>query len=102
MTFIINVIDRQGQNHKIEAFDGQPIAQAISQHIKPEEFMICGGCCACGTCAVDIDSKWKDKLKDIETDEDSLLDTVDRTDNSRLSCQISMNKSLDGITVRIL
>ncbi len=69
MTLIINVIDRQGKNHKIETFEGQAIAQAISQHIKPREFMICGGCCACGTCAVDIDRKGE--LPKMDIDEDS-------------------------------
>ena len=39
MTLTINVIDREGNNHTIEAFEGQPIAQAISQHIKPNEFI---------------------------------------------------------------
>jgi 2Fe-2S ferredoxin len=102
MTLTINVIDREGNNHTIEAFEDQPIAQAISQHIKPNEFMICGGCCACGTCAINVDSEWKDTLPDVGVDEDSLLDTVERTDNSRLSCQVPMTKDLDGIKVIII
>tara|TARA_Y100000590_G_scaffold438803_1_gene562045 strand:- start:2576 stop:2881 length:306 start_codon:yes stop_codon:yes gene_type:complete len=101
MTLTINVIDRDGNNHKIETFEGQSIAQAIVQHIKPSEFMICGGCCACGTCAVDIDKKGE--LPEMDVDEDALLDTVDdRNPNSRLSCQVPMTKELDGVTVKII
>ena len=37
-----------------------------------------------------------------DIDEDSLLDTVERTPNSRLSCQVPMTKELDGITVKII
>ena len=100
MTLTINVVDKEGNNHKIETFEGQSIAQAISQHIDPDEFMLCGGCCACGTCAVDINTK--SKLPEMDGNEDSLLDMIERTSISRLSCQVPMTKELDGVAVKII
>ena len=61
-----------------------------------------GGCCACATCHVYIDEKWKNKLKNMDDDEESMLDQAfDVKNNSRLSCQIDLSEELDGLEIEI-
>jgi ferredoxin, 2Fe-2S len=60
----------------------------------------CGGACACGTCHVYVDPAWVDAVgppNDLERD---LLEFAnDPCPNSRLSCQIKVTASLDGLVV---
>ena len=62
----------------------------------------CGGCCACATCHIYIDEKWVNKLKNMDDDEESMLDQAfDVKNNSRLSCQIDLSEELDGLEIEI-
>lgn len=61
----------------------------------------CGGVCGCATCHVLIDPAWMEAVGPPNEMEDPLLDLVDRTDTSRLSCQIKLRDALDGLVVRI-
>ena len=62
----------------------------------------CGGACSCATCHVYVEPAWLDKLPRPEPQEDGMLDCVlDRRANSRLSCQIVLKDSLDGLVVRV-
>ena len=62
----------------------------------------CGGCCACATCHVYIDNKWKTRVTKLNDDEESMLDLAfDVRDNSRLSCQIELSDELDGLELEI-
>lgn len=63
---------------------------------------ICGGCCACATCHVYVDSAFLDRLPAPSGDERELLDTsTQRLSNSRLSCQIPVTAALDGLRLTI-
>ena len=49
-----------------------------------------------------VDEEWFDKLEPKEDDEATLLATsMNEKKNSRLSCQVVMNESLDGIKVQL-
>ena len=61
MTHSINVIDHDGNHHKLEATVGFSIMEIIREAGLDIE-AICGGCCACATCHCYIDDNWKDKL----------------------------------------
>ena len=63
----------------------------------------CGGSCMCATCHVYVDEAWLDKLPKVQILEDEMLDdtAAERKPNSRLSCQIEMSDSLDGIVVEL-
>ncbi len=61
----------------------------------------CGGACACATCHAYVDEAWLGKLPPVSDMEDQMLDSVlDRRANSRLTCQIEMSESLDGLEIR--
>lgn len=60
----------------------------------------CGGMCACATCHVYVDPAWLARLALPTAFETELLDGLDGVEaNSRLSCQIQLDETLDGLTV---
>ena len=62
----------------------------------------CGGGCACATCHVFVESDWVEKTGSPDAMESSMLQLAEGVaDNSRLSCQITVDDSLDGLTVRM-
>lgn len=63
----------------------------------------CGGNAMCATCHVYVDGAWMDKLPELSEVEDELLDSTacERTDASRLSCQIRVTEELDGLVVHL-
>ena len=94
--------DRDGRVHVIEGEAGLSVMEAIRDSGFDDQFAICGGCCSCGTCHVHVDAAWQEKVGPPHADEADLLDSFDhRQPNSRLSCQISFEDELDGLTVRI-
>ena len=66
----------------------------------------CSGCCACATCHVSIDQNWIDKVGEAKLDsmETSLLEYERGYDrmNSRLACQIQLEKKHDGLVAHLL
>jgi 2Fe-2S ferredoxin len=63
----------------------------------------CGGSLTCATCHVIVDLAWADRLPAPSADELSMLEltAAPREPTSRLSCQIALDDSLDGLTVRL-
>ena len=98
----INVIDREGSSHELEAEEGLVLMEIIRDAGLPIE-AACGGCAACATCHIYIlDQKYEKILKNMEDDEKLMLDqTFHVQDNSRLACQIEYNEKLNGITVKL-
>jgi 2Fe-2S ferredoxin len=62
----------------------------------------CGGMCSCATCHCYVDPAWLGRLPPPSAGEMLMLTNVaaERRTNSRLSCQINSDASLDGIVVR--
>ena len=97
----INVIDREGKLHQLEAEKGLVLMEIIRDADLPIE-AACGGCAACATCHVYVDKDWNNKLNKIEDEAESMLDQAFHVkENSRLSCQIEYNDDLDGILVTL-
>ena len=62
----------------------------------------CGGECACATCHVLLDSRGQKGFPPPESIEDLMLDLVsERQSNSRLSCQLELSDSHDGLVVTV-
>lgn len=101
----IHVTDRDGNAHEIDAPEGEPLMEALRD--QPDEYVegICGGECACGTCHVYVAPEWLEKLSGQGEDEQMMLEAIGELievkDNSRLSCQIKVDESLDGMTVEV-
>jgi ferredoxin, 2Fe-2S len=62
----------------------------------------CGGFLACGTCHVIVEDHWASRVGPANDDEDFMLNgAAGRRSNSRLACQISLDQTLDGLSVRV-
>lgn len=98
----ITVISREGISRDINAENGLSLMEVIRDNGFDELLALCGGCCSCATCHVQIDASFSDKLPPLGEDENDLLDSSDhRNENSRLSCQIPVTDALDGLIVTI-
>ena len=97
----IIVTDQSGHAHELEALEGWRVMEVIRDwglNIKAE----CGGSCSCATCHVFVDPDWESRLHPASEEEEDMLDTVpDVRSNSRLSCQILMTDSLDGLKLTL-
>ena len=97
----IIVTDRDGVDHELEGKEGWKVMEIIRDAGLPIE-ATCGGCCACATCHVYVDSDWQDKLNAADEEEADMLDlALDVQDNSRLSCQVEFTAALDGLKVTL-
>ena len=93
--------DRSGKKSEIEFNSNFTLMEILRDNDYGIEAS-CGGCCACATCHVYIDEKWTNKLKNMDDDEESMLDQAfDVKNNSRLSCQIELSEELDGLEIEI-
>lgn len=63
----------------------------------------CGGSCACSTCHVVVEDEGHyDLMPEPEDDENDMLDLAfGLTETSRLGCQVTMTKELDGMVVKL-
>ena len=95
------ITDRSGKKSEIEYDSNFTLMEALRDNGYDIEAS-CGGCCACATCHVYIDERWTNKLKNMDDDEESMLDQAfDVKKNSRLSCQIDLSDELDGLEIEI-
>lgn len=98
----LTVVNRSGTEQVIDAQAGVSVMENIRDAGFDELLALCGGCCSCATCHVYVDADWTNKLADLTADENDLLDSSNhRQSQSRLSCQIKMSDSLEGLRVTI-
>lgn len=98
----ITYIEANGQQHHVELSDGSSIMEGALANNVPGIDADCGGQCACGTCHVYIEEPWTDKLPRPASQETEMLGFAAATrETSRLSCQLTVDQSLDGIVVHL-
>ncbi len=100
MTKII-VKDRNGDIKELSAESGLTFMEIIRDAGMDIE-AACGGCCACATCHIYVETKWLSMLKTMEEEEESMLDQAFNVKpNSRLGCQLEFSNDLNGIKVEL-
>jgi ferredoxin, 2Fe-2S len=86
----------------VDAPAGTTVMEAAIDNDVPGIVAECGGACSCATCHVYVDTAWLEKIPPAEPQEEGMLEcALDRRVNSRLSCQITLVESLDGLVVRV-
>lgn len=87
----------------VEALAGDSLMQTAVDNGIEEITADCGGCCSCATCHCFITPAWEGKVSPADDMEQALLETAieDVQPNSRLSCQITLDDSLDGLVVKV-
>ena len=97
----ISVIDRSGNEHQLSGPTDMNLN--LMELLKMSEFPIegtCGGMAMCASCHVYVLSHHN--LTEKSKEEMAMLDeSWDTKDNSRLSCQLKLSVSLDGILVEL-
>lgn len=98
----ITYVEHLGKEHVIDVTPGSSVMQgAIGNNVRGV-IAECGGACSCATCHVYVDDAWVDKLPKKSDEEEAMLDAVcEPNPSSRLSCQIKVTESLDGLIVRM-
>ncbi|MCE2895953.1 MAG: 2Fe-2S iron-sulfur cluster-binding protein [Flammeovirgaceae bacterium] len=97
----VNIIDRQGQTHLLDAPTdmNMNIMEICKAHELPVEG-ICGGMALCASCQVYVESDTA--LPEQGDSELAMLDQAFHVkDNSRLGCQIRITEEIDGIVLRL-
>jgi 2Fe-2S ferredoxin len=98
----IVVTDRDGTDHLVQGTNGISLMEIFKEAGIEGIIAMCGGCCACATCHVYVDSRDIGRLPALEDEEEEMLSSADhRQENSRLSCQIEFSPDLDGLRVSV-
>ena len=99
MAITVHLIETDGRRRTVSGREGQSLMKAATSSGVDGIAADCGGCMTCATCHVIVDPAWVDRLPATSADEDGMLETtaVPRQPTSRLSCQIVLDDSLDGL-----
>ena len=93
---------QDNKTHIIDVQNGLTVMEGAIQNDIPGIDADCGGGMSCATCHVYVDEEWLDKLPVKEDGEEVMLDMEFETKkNSRLSCQLIVSDTLDGLVVNI-
>ncbi len=96
------VTDRNGRVIEVDARPGFSVMESI-RDLPDSVEAVCGGMCACATCHVLVDPAWAPRLPPRSFEERLMLQDLTSfdADRSRLSCQIVVSESLDGMALTV-
>lgn len=99
----VHLITAAGQRRSIDAPPGHSLMRAATAAGVTEIAADCGGLLSCATCHVIVAADWVARLAPPSADELSMLEmtAAPREPTSRLSCQITLDAALDGLTVKL-
>lgn len=100
----VTIIDRDGVAHKVDAptdMNMNFMELIRSYELAPEGTIgTCGGMAMCASCQCYVLSDHE--LPEMQSDEDMmLLEAFHVKENSRLSCQLFIDESLDGLEIEL-
>jgi 2Fe-2S ferredoxin len=97
----LTITNRAGETQRIEGQDGFTLMETIRDAGFDELLALCGGCLSCATCHVYVGETGLVLPPQSEDEDDLLSESAWRQPNSRLSCQIELSPSLEGLHVTI-
>jgi len=98
----LTIVAFDGTRFDLNVDDGSTVMENAVRNSVPGIEAECGGACACATCHVYVDDEWTAKVGSPEAMEEDMLDfAFDVRPSSRLSCQIKMTGTLDGLVVHV-
>ena len=98
----LTFIEHDGKTYEVDATDGLSVMQAALDNGVRGILADCGGACSCATCQGYIAPEWRAKLPPVSEIEEAMLDcAVERNEESRLTCQIKVSPSLEGLVIRL-
>lgn len=98
----ITYIEHDGSEHTVDVKSGHSVMEGAVKNSVPGIDADCGGACACATCHVYVDDAWLPRTGARTDMEVAMLEFAENVQPaSRLSCQIKVSDSLDGLVVRM-
>ncbi|WP_373092614.1 2Fe-2S iron-sulfur cluster-binding protein [Zhongshania sp.] len=98
----ITFLEHNGAKHIVEIESGKSLMQTALDGGIPGIDGDCGGECACGTCHLIVEVGYINIVGSASGEELQMLElTPDRTDNSRLACQVIASDDMDGMIVQL-
>ena len=99
----VTFVSSEGERTTIEGNSGDSLMQVALVNNVSGILAECGGSASCATCHVYVDHGFLDRLPPKEDLEDDMLEFAasPRQPNSRLSCQLVLDASTDGIVVTL-
>src|SRR5512143_3654357 len=95
-------ISHLGVPRTVDVAAGSSVMEGAIQNNIPGIVAECGGACSCATCHVYVAQEWRDRVGPQGQMERAILDyAAGVAPNSRLSCQIRVTDSLDGLVVSL-
>lgn len=95
-------IESTGVRHQVDVPAGSSVMQGAVDNMINGIVAECGGACICATCHCMVDDAWIERTGEASADEKTMLDAVmDRAENSRLSCQISVTEEMEGLVIHL-
>ena len=97
----VTFVTADGERRDIDVEEGQTILEIAHRNGIDLEGA-CEGALACSTCHVIVDPAFYDRLGEPSEDEEDMLDLAfGLTHTSRLGCQITVTRELDGIVLTL-
>lgn len=92
-----------GSMRSVDGRSGASVMETAVRNGVPGIVAECGGACSCATCHVYVGEDFQSIVGGPGDWEEEMLEEVvcPRQEGSRLSCQIPLSDTLDGITVTI-
>jgi 2Fe-2S ferredoxin len=96
-------VQPDGSRREVDAPAGTSVMKNAIQNDVPGILAECGGSLMCATCHVYVDPADVDRVPPVSDDEDEMLEVAEaeRRESSRLSCQLTVQDSWDGLTVHV-
>ena len=100
---VVTYVEQGGARHDVVVPDGDSVMQGAINNGVEGIAAECGGGLACATCHCYVDDAWIARVAAPSETEIEMLDAVaaDRRAGSRLSYQIAIDDSLDGLVVHL-
>ncbi|WP_036490541.1 2Fe-2S iron-sulfur cluster-binding protein [Nocardioides sp. CF8] len=99
---VVTFVSYDGAKHEAPLADGQSLMKIATNNAVPGIDGDCGGEAACGTCHVVVDPEWSERVGGSGPAEEEMLSmNPERQPTSRLSCQMDVSETWDGLTVKL-
>lgn len=98
----VTFVQANGEHKVVEAEIGKSLMEAAVKNGVAGVPADCGGACSCATCHCYIDLNFLNDLTPASADEIDMLEFAEEVkENSRLTCQIKVKESHDGMTIMV-
>jgi len=100
----VTYVQPDGTQRTCVNFEGMTVMHLAVGNLVDGIDALCGGVMQCGTCHCYIAPEWTDRVGPPSEGETAMLEALDGVEvrpTSRLSCQIQLSETLDGLVVEI-